>query len=503
MVKEKWKCGGDINPNTKEGTAYQRVYNSDGSIFADYSVGRFYYHAQHDHYHFEDWGQYQLWTKAEYDLFVSTGGNDGDFNFLGSKTTSCVLDEEFISTLPNSPVSGVYPYTGCVPNVQNKLLEGLSVGWGDTYDYYRFEQWIDLGQTTLADGDYVLRTLTDPTNKMYESAGKADGAREGLGDNEAITPVKIIGGQLVDSVLPSGTVAINNVSPVTLIKNVTVKVIGRDDVSGVDQVMLSNDGVTWATYPYTGVQSAAQSISWDLTNPAYGGNTLIGIKTVYAKFHDISGKTSTIPDTDTITYGTVSQTSDYSDAIIADAPVSYWRLSEASGSTAFDSMGTSPGTYNNSPTLGVSSLLLSDSVSKSVTFDGVNDSVSTSNANNFTSAVSVEAWIKPINFPSSSAYASVASKSNSYTLQFGGSRLEFKLANSRLQAPNNALALGQTYHIVGTYDGITQKLYINGIEVASKSLTGSIPINTSNFRIGAFSSSTELFNGTIIVDKEI
>ena len=32
------------------------------------------------------------------------------------------------------------------------MTQGLSAGWGDTYDYYRFEQWIDLGQGTLANG---------------------------------------------------------------------------------------------------------------------------------------------------------------------------------------------------------------------------------------------------------------------------------------------------------------------------------------------------------------
>ena len=65
--------------------------------------------------------------------------------------------------------------------------QGLSVGWVDDYPFYLPEQWIDLGQTPLADGDYVLRVVADPMNQFLESPDKADPARESPAANEGVT----------------------------------------------------------------------------------------------------------------------------------------------------------------------------------------------------------------------------------------------------------------------------------------------------------------------------
>jgi hypothetical protein len=67
-------------------------------------------------------------------------------------TTSCILDEEFIKELAGTPYPGAYSGSGCDLQSDNTLHEGLSPGWGDTHDWYRDEQWIDLDQTPLADG---------------------------------------------------------------------------------------------------------------------------------------------------------------------------------------------------------------------------------------------------------------------------------------------------------------------------------------------------------------
>lgn len=84
-------------------------------------------------------------------------------------------------------------------------------GWGDTYDYTRFDQWIDIGSNPLPDGDYVLRSVMDPMNKIYESADRAGTAQETQEDNEATTPLTVRDGKLVDLAPPTGTVQINDV----------------------------------------------------------------------------------------------------------------------------------------------------------------------------------------------------------------------------------------------------------------------------------------------------
>ena len=283
---------GQIDPNTLTGPAIQRVYDTAGG-FSDYTVGQFQYHAAHHHYHFDNWGRYELWTKADYDAWISSGGTAGS-PMIGTKTTSCILDDEFVRQLPRQPYPGVYTANGCLPDANWQMLQGISPGWGDTYRYSRAEQWIDLGPGgSLSNGSYVLRSVTDPQNKIYESAGRSDLTREGDQANAAITSFAIRQGRLVDSHSPSGSVMINNIAAATTNPVVTVKVLGRDDVSGVTKVKLSNDGTTWSKpQPYTGSGSTPESISWDLTDPAYGGTSAHGTKTAYVEFKDASGKWS-------------------------------------------------------------------------------------------------------------------------------------------------------------------------------------------------------------------
>jgi hypothetical protein len=50
----------------------------------------------------------------------------------------------------------------------------------------------------------------------------------------------------------------------------------------------------------------------------------------------------------------------YAEAVLADSPVSYWRLGESSGTVAVDEMGTNVGTYVGSITLGQTGALVGD-----------------------------------------------------------------------------------------------------------------------------------------------
>ena len=492
-----------IDPTSQEGPAVERVYDTDGN-FAEYPVGRIYYHAAHDHYHYDNWGEYQLWTRSNYDTWIASGRSLGAAYKIGTKTTSCVMDVELVKTLPATPYPRTFPGTGCgSPNAQGVIVEGLSVGWGDLYPSSRVEQWIDLDQETLPDGDYVLRSVADPDNHVYESAAKADAARESQPDNEAVTAFSISGGQLVDSNPPDApTVTANHVDEETTSPTVTVAVMGRDDVSGIDQLRLSNDGNQWRTYPYTtdGEENPTE-VQWDLTDPATGGTDAGGTHTVYAQVHDRAGRWSTT-GTDTIVLHN-GATASYSSAVQADTPAGYWRLGETSGTTAADSAGASPGTYRNGVVLNVPSLLTSDTANGAATFDGVNDHVSIADkpALNPTSQLSLEAWIKPATIPSTGSFASVATKDGSFSIQFNGPRLEFTLIQSgtrrRVQAPAGAIVAGQRYHVVGTYDGATAHLYVNGSPVATLPVSGPVTITSAPLTIAAWSATEEFMKGTI------
>jgi len=118
-----------------------------------------------------------------------------------------------------------------------------------------------------------------------------------------------------------------------------------------------------------------------------------------------------------------------------------------------------------------------------------------------TNRVSLEAWIKPTSLPSSGVFRSVLTKAESYALQFNGPRLEFTIIQNgtrrRLQTPSGVIVAGGTYHVVGTFDGTTQRLYVNGAQVASAALSGSATTNTRALVIGSWDGASEFFAGTI------
>jgi len=193
----------------------------------------------------------------------------------------------------------------------------------------------------------------------------------------------------------------------------------------------------------------------------------------------------------------------YPSAVKADGPASYWRLGETGGTTAADSQGSNSGTYLNGVTQGAASLLPTDTSNAATAFDGINDVVAVPSSASLspTTNVSVEAWVRPNALPAAGSFASLATKAEAYALQFNGPRLEFTTmingARRRTQAAAGAIVAGQSYHVVGTYDGTTQRLYVNGVQIAQSGYTGSLPVNNNRLLIGSWDASSEFLSGTL------
>jgi hypothetical protein len=140
---------GEIDSATLKQNVYQRVYLSDGGYY-DRLVGSFVWHPLHNHFHFEGYALYTLQP------FNAPGASDR----TSQKTSFCIMDTTKVdTTLPGAPKQAVYSTCG-------NLIQGMSVGWGDTYGNSLAGQSIDL--TGLPDGDYKLLIEADPKKRLLE-----------------------------------------------------------------------------------------------------------------------------------------------------------------------------------------------------------------------------------------------------------------------------------------------------------------------------------------------
>ncbi|MCF8240495.1 MAG: T9SS type A sorting domain-containing protein [Melioribacteraceae bacterium] len=132
---------------------------------------------------------------------------------------------------------------------------------------------------------------------------------------------------------------------------------------------------------------------------------------------------------------------------------------------------------------------------RALQFDGTDDHVNCGNDNSLdlTSALSIEAWVKPV---SGSSIKTIVSKKASGAGNPGYSfyinsfettdqKLVFETQNAILKTDNAVITWGEWHHVAVTTDGTTTKIYVNGKEEPS---TGSVNLSSTseNCTIGSF-----------------
>lgn len=202
-------------------------------------------------------------------------------------------------------------------------------------------------------------------------------------------------------------------------------------------------------------------------------------------------------------------TSAYANAVLTNTPESYYRLGDT-GSTAVDSSGNNLSATYFGVGAGLTQAtpgLLPNDPEKSATWSGAGAYVSRGRDTTLESAgaVSFEIWAK---LSSTGAYQSIAEYGDNSSTTFKGFGLKFdsgaRAFAFKIAIPNGTvpytfvepaagaagtnLSTGVVYYVVGTYDGSTANLYLNGQRVASRALTGKItydnPANNSGLVIG-------------------
>jgi hypothetical protein len=170
--------------------------------------------------------------------------------------------------------------------------------------------------------------------------------------------------------------------------------------------------------------------------------------------------------------------------------ISTWKLDEGSGTIAADSAGDNDGTLINGPvwtTLG--------KIDGALEFDGSDDRVTVLSAPDLeiSGPITLSAWVSADTL--SRKGDRIISKSNGsgsnqcdYYLMATSSKIEFAFFDGSLIKTTYSVSLtpGQWHQIVGTYDGTTARLYLNGIEVASTVHTGNIRVSTRSLHLGSW-----------------
>ena len=164
----------------------------------------------------------------------------------------------------------------------------------------------------------------------------------------------------------------------------------------------------------------------------------------------------------------------YTSEVLADSPVAYWRLGEASGTVAVDETGSHDGTYLGSPTLGVPGALVGDT-DTGVTFDGSNENVTVGDVLDIgLSDRTLEAWFKISALPSSSAYVMSKAYAGPDNGRYAAGRIDsttgkcsafLHLNATGFQTAGSAASVvdGEWHHLVAVLDrSANLDLYLDG-----------------------------------------
>ena len=182
---------------------------------------------------------------------------------------------------------------------------------------------------------------------------------------------------------------------------------------------------------------------------------------------------------------------------MADTPLGYWRLGEATGTVAMDQLTTHNGTYANNPALSQPGALFRDPAT-SVGFNGTTQYVQiATDASLSTSRFSVEIWARPTG--GAGVYHGVIASRNYpqgwsvYVADSGDWEFWVNSGTTMITLDGGAAPLNAWHHLVGTFDGTTATLYVDGVATAASAVTAYQPQNGNPLEIAQSEPGTNFY----------
>jgi len=184
---------------------------------------------------------------------------------------------------------------------------------------------------------------------------------------------------------------------------------------------------------------------------------------------------------------------DYFRTMRSMAPIGYWRLGNTADSSGNGMTLTPTGaTAGNMAAPGLLSAAIGGADGATDFTLGTYFQASGAPLQTPYSAASLVAWIQPDTVPAANAYAGFLTSANetTYLSLWGGGYAVFSAwinatQFSILTAPN-VIAAGSKYLVVGTFDGLVLRLYVNGVlAVASSRFPGTIMLASGPCYVGA------------------
>jgi subtilisin family serine protease/glucose/arabinose dehydrogenase len=206
------------------------------------------------------------------------------------------------------------------------------------------------------------------------------------------------------------------------------------------------------------------------------------------------------PHTVTATSGSIQGSATVSVSSAPSGLVAAYGFSEASGTGVIDASGS-----GNNGTISGATRTASGKYGSALSFDGANDRVNIpdSNSLDLTSGMTLEAWVRP---SSLGGWDTVLLKEQPGNLLYalyantgpGPASGEIETATGYYPVyALGSMALNTWTHLAATYDGSTLRLYLNGAEVSSRAVVGSLNTSSGALRIGGNAVWGEYFAGLI------